>query len=473
MKPFFLLISSIVIGLASSWSQTSLQPQQSKEALLIANGDYAHFGKLPNPITDARLLGESLQKIGFQVTLVENATREGMLDALTAFQDRLKATHGMALFHYGGHGVQVGGRNFLIPADADISDERKVATRAVDLEEVMTTLIASGASVNVVVLDACRDNPLPKTAYRSASRGLTVVEIKPKNSIIVYAAEAGSKAEDGLFTPTLANVLTEPGLTLSQVMMKVRREVAQKSNGNQTPGEYNQLFEDVYLAGGNAPPPVPQATSQIQQGALLAGPLIHKLDDRVRTNVSMEPYGQLPRDVVLNYYKDLNQGNFTGAWGALPTSLQQNKRIHPEGYDSFKSWFQGITPIVILESKVVEEDTNDAIVDIQCTFKMNGKTSSMSLRYVLARDTSVNRWMISSVKTNSQTPGKKLFVSGLDPNGDNWLALKSGPELKATRLRKLPPDTPLTLLSRSGEWTRVLLDDGQEGWVYSKYVQSR
>ena len=97
----------------------------------------------------------------------------------------------------------------------------------------------------------------------------------------------------------------------------------------------------------------------------------------------------------------------------------------------------------------------------------------MSLRYVLARDTSVNRWMISSVKTNSQTPGKKLFVSGLDPNGDNWLALKSGPELKATRLRKLPPDTPLTLLSRSGEWTRVLLDDGQEGWVYSKYVQSR
>jgi hypothetical protein len=233
---------------SAGYAQNSPPQSPTKEALLIANGDYSHFGKLPNPITDARMLGRSLQKIGFQVTIVENATREGMLDALSSFQDRLKETHGIALFHYGGHGVQVGGRNFLIPADADIPDERKVATRAVDLEEVMTTLDASGANVSLVVLDACRDNPLPKTASRSALRGLTVVEIKPKNSMIVYAAEAGSKAEDGLFTPTLANVLTQPGLSLSQVMMKVRREVAQKSNGNQTPGEYNQLFEDVYLA---------------------------------------------------------------------------------------------------------------------------------------------------------------------------------------------------------------------------------
>jgi hypothetical protein len=454
-------------------AQSSTQQPTAKEALLIANGDYAHFGKLPNPVSDARLLAQSLRKVGFEVTLVENKSREGMLDALNAFQDRLKATRGIAFFHYGGHGVQVNGRNFLIPVDADIPDERKVSTRAVDMEEVMTTLDASGSQVNVVVLDACRDNPLPATSTRSASRGLSVVQSKPKNSLIVYAAEPGSKAEDGLFTPTLAEAITSPGKSLSQIFKDVRRQVFQKSNGNQTPGEYDQLFDDVYLASGNTLLPLPQQTASIQKVSLQITSPAPNDEERSGNNVSVALSGHSPQDVVLDYYRDLNQGNFMNAWNALPVSLQQNSKVHPEGFTSFKSWFQGITPIVISKSSVVEESPNGAIVDIQCAFKVNGKPSSLSLRYALARDNTDKRWVISSVKTNGHVADKRYFVSGLDPNGDNWLALKSGPDLKATRLRKLPPDTPLTLLSRNGEWMRVLLDDGQEGWVYSKYVQSR
>jgi hypothetical protein len=248
MKRFFLALILVFI-VSGVYAQNSQQQASSKQALLIANGDYAHFGKLPNPLSDARLLCGALEKIGFHVSLVENASREGMLDALQSFQDRLKTSHGIALFHYGGHGVQVNGRNFLIPVDADIPDEKKVTTRAVDLEEVMTTLDGSGSDVNVVVLDACRDNPLPATSSRSASRGLSVVQTKPKNSLIVYAAEPGSKAEDGLFTPSLAGVITSPGKSLSQIFKEVRKQVYQKSGGNQTPGEYDQLFEDVFLAG--------------------------------------------------------------------------------------------------------------------------------------------------------------------------------------------------------------------------------
>jgi len=221
----------------------------AKEALLIANADYAHFGKLPNPIPDARQLADVLRQIGFNVNLVENASREGMLDALDIFEERLKASKGIAFFHYGGHGVQVDGKNFLIPADADIPDEKRVATRAVDVDEVMGALDASGSSVNVVVLDACRDNPLPATSTRSATRGLSVVAQKPKNSIIIYAAEAGNKAQDGLFTPTLAKALSVPGRPISEVMTDVRREVYEKSGGSQTPGEYNQLFDQISLHG--------------------------------------------------------------------------------------------------------------------------------------------------------------------------------------------------------------------------------
>jgi hypothetical protein len=224
----------------------------AKEALLIANADYSHFGKLPNPISDARQLGDVLRQIGFNVQVLENASREGMLDALSSFEERLKASRGIAFFHYGGHGVQVDGRNFLIPADADIPDEKRVATRAVDLEEVMGALDASGSSVNVVVLDACRDNPLPATSTRSATRGLSVVARKPKNSIIVYAAEADNKAMDGLFTPVLARAIASSGeKDISDVMKLVRKEVFDLSGGVQTPGEYTQLFEPVFLNGSN------------------------------------------------------------------------------------------------------------------------------------------------------------------------------------------------------------------------------
>ena len=237
----------------------------AKEALLIANGDYSHFGKLPNPIPDARQLADVLRQIGFNVNLVENASREGMLDALVSFEDRLKASKGIAFFHYGGHGVQVDGKNFLIPADADIPDEKRVTTRAVDVDEVMSALDASGSSVNVVVLDACRDNPLPATSTRSATRGLSVVAQKPKNSIIIYAAEAGNKAQDGLFTPTLARALSVPGRPISEVMTDVRREVYEKSGGAQTPGEYTQLSEQISLADQASgsivgAPPLPSST---------------------------------------------------------------------------------------------------------------------------------------------------------------------------------------------------------------------
>jgi len=143
--------------------------------------------------------------------------------------------------------VQVNGRNYLIPVEADIPEETKVTTRAVDLEEVMTTLGSSGSDVNIVILDACRDNPLPATASRSASRGLSVVQTKPKNSLVVYAAEPGSKAEDGLFTPTLAEVITDPRKSISQILREVRKLVLNRSKGSQTTGEYDQLIDDVYL----------------------------------------------------------------------------------------------------------------------------------------------------------------------------------------------------------------------------------
>jgi len=210
---FFLAFTLVVAGIGA----------QNRTALLIANGNYMNFGKLANPLPEARALGAELKKLGFAVSLVEDAGREAMVDALAEFEAALKVRGGIAFFHYGGHGVQVGGRNYLMPANADVPDEKRVASRCVDLDEVMTAMESGGSDTNIVVLDACRNNPLPASSGRSATRGLAVVGTKPRNSIIIYSAGAGSVAQDGLFTPALTRALAAPGQSLNQLAMRVRR----------------------------------------------------------------------------------------------------------------------------------------------------------------------------------------------------------------------------------------------------------
>ena len=125
-----------------------------------------------------------------------------------------------ALFHYGGHAIQIGDENYLIPVDADIPDERRAASRSVSLHEVTESM---QGEVNIIVLDACRNNPLPAAA-RSSSRGLMPLKRQPKNSIIVYSAESGSVAQDGVFTPILAAKITE-SKPLTAILKEVRRQL--------------------------------------------------------------------------------------------------------------------------------------------------------------------------------------------------------------------------------------------------------
>jgi TPR repeat protein len=253
---------------------TAMGAAPPKEALLIANGKYSHFAGLAHPASDASKLGAALEQLGFRVRVVRDGNREEMLDAISEFERGLRNTGAIAFFHYGGHGVQVDGKNYLLPADADIPDERRVATRAVALDEVMTAMDAAAARSSIIVIDACRDNPLPAGSGRNLARGLSVVGIKPKNSIVIYAAEAGSKALDGLFTPILASALQEKGKTIDQVMKKVRSEVYAKSSGQQTPGEYNQLFEELFLGELSENDQAPKAVSKVINVGIGKNPLV-------------------------------------------------------------------------------------------------------------------------------------------------------------------------------------------------------
>ena len=242
-----LMFCCLVCFLALLAFSFALHAAQPKEALLIANGKYSHFAGLAHPSSDAAKLGVALEQLGFHVRVVRDGNREQMLDAIAEFERGLRNTGAMAFFHYGGHGVQVDGKNYLIPVDADIPDERRVATRAVALDEVMIAIDAAVAGQSIIVIDACRGNPLPGRSDRNLGCGLSEVGLKPKNSIVICSAKAGCKAWDGLFTPILADAIQQKGCSINQIMKTVGNEVYAKSNGQQALGVYNQLSKELFL----------------------------------------------------------------------------------------------------------------------------------------------------------------------------------------------------------------------------------
>lgn len=218
-----------------------------KKALLIANNDYNYFSQLTTPIEEALQLKSRLVELGFDVFMVQNASRDEILDSIYNFELEMKGNGGLAFFHYGGHAVQVDGKNYIIPIDANIPDERRVSMRAVDTEEIMASLDSAGSETNIIILDSCRDNPLPAST-RSSTRGLAVVSRKPKNSIIVYSAESGTTAQDGVFTPILTEFLSTPDKSFQEILQKVRKAVFEKTDGIQIPGAYDQTFDPIYLS---------------------------------------------------------------------------------------------------------------------------------------------------------------------------------------------------------------------------------
>ena len=227
-----------------SFTVSSLLYAEPRHALLIANGEYKHFAGLGNPVPDANMLKDSLIQLGFEVRIIENASKEIMDSEIKMFEKKLSVEKGIGFFHYGGHAVQVKGENYLIPADADIPNEERVSTRAINLSDVMYSM---KATTNIIVLDACRDNPLPSSDNRSATRGLQMVKVKPHNSVIVYSARDGETARDGVFTPILSEKILQ-NKNFLDVMRDVRNEVLKKTDNEQKPGLYDELLTEINLA---------------------------------------------------------------------------------------------------------------------------------------------------------------------------------------------------------------------------------
>ncbi|MCP4662052.1 MAG: hypothetical protein GY856_42155 [bacterium] len=235
---------------------------ESRWALVVGNAAYAG-GELRNPLNDARGMAEVLRELRFDVDLREDLDHQAMEDAIRAFGRKLR-TGGVGVFYFAGHGVQVDGRNYLIPVGTRIGEETELKYKAVDLGFLLDQMGEAHNRLNIVILDACRDNPF--RSFRTLSRGLAQTEA-PTGTFIAFATAPGKVAADGtgrhgVFTEHLLAVLRLPGLKIEEVFKQTRQAVVGTTGRAQVPWTASSLVgEFVPRPGISELPPMPSGTS--------------------------------------------------------------------------------------------------------------------------------------------------------------------------------------------------------------------
>ena len=247
---FLRIMVVLVIGLMSLG--TSHAQSERRVALVVGNADYVR-APLVNPVNDAADLAAALRRLGFEVLERRNRTADDLRRDLVEFQDKL-GPGAVGLFYFAGHGMQAGrgGKNYLLPVGVDYRRERDAEVFGLEAGSVLARMEESGASLNIVILDACRDSPLPPEGRSTNTRGLGRMEA-PSGSLVAFATAPGSTADEnrggrnGLYTQFLLRAIEVPGLRLEDVFQQVRRDVERVSSRRQSPEEISKLTSAFYF----------------------------------------------------------------------------------------------------------------------------------------------------------------------------------------------------------------------------------
>ena len=318
----------------------------ARVALVIGNSGYAS-APLRNPVNDAKAVADALQACGFDVTVKTDCDLETMEKAVAAFGERIRGANA-ALFYYAGHGIQVNGENYLVPVTAEPESEDEVKFRCTNVGLVLAKMKNSGASVNLLILDACRNNPFARS-FRSAAQGLATMEAA-KGVLVAYATAPGAVAADGdgrnsVYTASLVQYLRQPGLPVEEVFKSVRADVSRQTNDAQIPWENTSLVGQFYFA-------VPQSTATT--AALPPPPDAAPLVGGLQVSVNA------PRATV--YVDGKESGTATSSkpfeQSNLPAGTAQ-VTVRAEGYEEFSEvvniepskWTQ--KPVVLAKTSVV------------------------------------------------------------------------------------------------------------------------
>lgn len=239
---------------------TSFAVAEKRVALVIGNSDYGVGQSLPNPINDATKISSLLADLlRFRVISAVDADREGMNRALTEF-GRAAANADVAVFFYAGHGVELDGINYLLPVRADIRTDVDLISQAFRIDQVTDTMVRADVKTKIVLIDACRNNPLPTIAVRGAkSIGLKAFYASNIDTLVAFATQPGQVAYDGTtgnspFTTALIDYLGQPDLEVRHMLVRVRQAVAAATENRQFPWWDDLIMAEVYLGGQGGVP---------------------------------------------------------------------------------------------------------------------------------------------------------------------------------------------------------------------------
>ena len=266
---------------------------QQRTALVIGNGAYGS-GNLANPVNDAADMAGALKRLGFEVILKKNIRHRDMEEVIEDFGNRLKRG-GVGLFYYAGHGIQINGVNYLIPIGAKIKKESDVKFEAVDANRILDEMGNANNGLNIIILDACRDNPFTRS-FRSSNRGLAIISSAPEGSFISYATGPGQVAMDGEkrnspYTAALLKYMKVPGLPIEQVFKNVRISL---EGLRQTPWELSSLKGEFFFTPGLQKSPFAQSEASQAYAVpdrpdthLARQPLRPEEDSQIQTNLAL------------------------------------------------------------------------------------------------------------------------------------------------------------------------------------------
>jgi uncharacterized caspase-like protein len=286
---------------------------ETRVALVVGNSGYQSTTPLANPLNDARDMAAALKAAGFDVVEALDADKRKLDGALRAFTDKLVKAD-VALFFYAGHGLQVGAQNYLVPTDAKLERERDLEFEAVKLDFVLRQMeIDREGKTTIVILDACRDNPMSRNLARTMGtrstaigRGLAAASTG-LGTFIAYSTQPGNVALDGdgrnsPFTTALVRHMGVAGRNLPATMIEVRKDVVAATQGRQVPWDHSALTGDFFFVPGAVAPapgsiaPAPAGTS-VDVAALQER--LRKLEDEAKKREAVPSPAQLPKSAVL------------------------------------------------------------------------------------------------------------------------------------------------------------------------------
>lgn len=356
LRAWAVVVFGLVLLLEPSWAAAA----EKRVALVIGNNDYRSVSKLEKAVNDARAVGRELTRLGFDVIAVSNVNQKRMNQVVNEFSQKVSGG-GVGVLFFAGHGMQINNQNFLLPVDFELpNDVNDVADQSISLQSIQDKLADAKARFSLIVIDACRDNPLPKKAGRSlaVSRGLAPPSA-PNGQVVLFSAGAHQQALDklseddknpnGLFTREFLPMISTPGLSVTDALKQVRSAVTRKAKAvghEQNPALYDQTDGDFFFVG-SAPSTVAKGAAATE-GFQRLDPVVVELSfwesvkgsdnvDDLRAYVAKYPAGQFVELAQGRLRRLLAGGEKVAVGGAGATlprgALKEDCTVCPELVD--------------------------------------------------------------------------------------------------------------------------------------------